>query len=175
MRYYIDKSSISSGVFTYTTDSGCSYLVDIREANSEIWTLDFIKLSGNPSELEVFKIMKTLTDSAMEFVYQKNIQKAILFISGDNKEEIDKKTRVFQRWLIDDWDIEVLNDIEINVSGLRGPIYTTINGISITRKQKIVQDKISTDNNFEFKFCYNCGNKNEGFQFCPNCGTNLKN
>jgi hypothetical protein len=177
MTYNLDKSLISDGMIFYTTDSGCKYLAKIFETStgSGLWTLDFIKLSGDPESSEVFKIMKTLTDACMEYVYDKNINNVAIFVSGENEDVINQKTTIFQRWLRDDWDFEITPNMEIKISGKRNSSYSVpTNAIMMKRKQKVVQKQIITNGNIQVKFCFNCGSENNGFQFCPNCGTNLK-
>ena len=93
----------------------------------------------------------------------------------NTQEEINKKTAAFQRWLVDDWNFEIIKNMEIKISGMRN-YFTEIptNTFMMKRKTSSTQKQISTTGNFEIKFCFNCGTENKGFQFCPNCGTNLK-
>lgn len=178
MAYDVDKTLISEGVFHFTTDSNCKYVTKISETskNSGLWTIDFIKLSGSPSEFEVFKTMKTMTETVIEYVDKMNIKNMMIFISGSNELEIEKKTKTFQRWMVG-WDFEIIKNMEIKVSGLRNPIFVPTNTFMMKRKQNSIssQDVNKTGiKNIEIKFCFNCGTENQGFQFCPTCGTNLK-
>jgi hypothetical protein len=174
MTYNLDKSLIGDGIILYNTDSGCKYLAKISETSigSGLWTLDFMKLSGEPSTSEVFKIMKTLTDACMEYVFEKNINNVAIFISGENEEIINQKTTIFQRWLKEDWDFEIVPNMEIKIQGKRNSKFNVpTNAIMMKRKQKSTQKQIVINGNINVKFCFNCGTKNDSFQFCPNCGT----
>jgi hypothetical protein len=177
MTYNVDKSLIGDGIIQYSTESGCKYMAKISESapGSTLWSIDFRKLSGTPSPSEVFKIMKTLTDASMEYVLEKNINNFAIFIDGENEEIVEKKTVAFQRWLKDDWDFEVIKNMEIKISGMKNSVFTIpTNSIMMRRKQNVVQKQVSVNGNIQIKFCYNCGRENNEFQFCPNCGTNLK-
>jgi hypothetical protein len=176
MNYYVDKNLAWDGIFTYSTDSGTKYLIKISETAPEsgVWKLDFIRLEGNPTSIEIFKTMKTLLDISMEYVNEKNINNAILMIAGNSEEEIQKKTKAFTRWLKEDWTFEVINRPEVYIPGVKGKKIVQTNVIFIKRKPKI-DKKVEISNNHEgFKYCPNCGTENKGWQFCPNCGTNLK-
>ena len=177
MTYNVDKSLIGDGIIQYSTESGCKYMAKIYESapGSTLWSIDFKKLSGTPSPSEVFKIMKTLTDAAMEYVYDKNINTVSIFIDAESDEMIEKKTIAFQRWIKDDWDFEVIKNMEIKIAGMRNSTFTMpTNSIMMRRKQNVVTKQVSVNGSINIKFCYNCGTENNDFQFCPNCGTNLK-
>jgi hypothetical protein len=177
MNYIVDKSLIGDGILQYTTESGCKYLAKIFQTSpgSYLWSIDFAKISGEPSTSEVFKIMKTLTDASMEYALEKNINNVVIFIAGETQELIDQKTLVFQRWLNQDWDFTITPNMDLKISGLRNSIITVpTNTIMMTRKPKTVQKQVVINGNANIKFCFNCGTENNGFQFCPNCGTNLK-
>lgn len=138
MNYELDKSGIDNGIIQYTTENGCKYLANIYEIEigTGVWSLEFIKFSGNPESSDVFKIMRTLTDACMEYVYEKNITSAILFISGGKKEEIEQKTKIFQRWLENDWSFEVISGKEVDILGRKFKISNTDAKIlTMTRKQ----------------------------------------
>jgi hypothetical protein len=175
MNYNVDKSLSWNGLYQYSSESGTQYLVKISESapGSDFWTMDFVKLSGEPTPSEVFKIMSTLFEVSMEYVIQKNITKAFLIINGKDKEEIEKKTNIFVRWLRDHWDYQIVNNPEFTTPKGNQVVLQT-NGIYITKK--LVTNTESNNNltDVTIKFCYNCGTENKGFQFCPNCGTNLK-
>ena len=177
MTYNLDKGLIDDGIILYTTESGCKYMAKIFETSnrSGLWTLDFIKLVGEPDSSEVFRIMKTLTEASMEYVFEKNINNVAIFVSGENEDVINQKTTIFQRWLKEDWDFDIIPNMEIKVQGKRNSTFSVpTNAIMMKRKQKPIQRQVITDKNYEIKFCFNCGSENKGFQFCPNCGTNLK-
>jgi hypothetical protein len=176
MTYHIDKTLIGDGIIQYSTDAGCKYLAKIYETapKSNVWSIDFVKVSGNPSPLEVFKIMKTLTEASMEYAFEKNINNAVIFIAGENQEVINQKTTVFTRWIDLDWDYTIQPNIEVKIAGLRNTIMIPTNAIMMTRKQTTVQKQVVINGNVNIKFCFNCGTENKDFQFCPNCGTNLK-
>lgn len=176
MSYLVDKSLAWNGIFQYSSESGTNYLVKISESapNSNFWTMDFKKLSGEPSSTEVFRIMNTLFEVAMEYVDEKKIDSALLLITGSSKEEMEQKTKIFVRWLKDNWDLQILEKPEFTIKGYKRSYVLPNNGIFIKRKTVINNTPTSPVPKFTIKFCYNCGTENDGFQFCPNCGTNLK-
>lgn len=178
MSYIIDKGLEWDGIYKYTTDSGISYMVKIHETShgSGFWTIDFIKLSKIDGNVrEVFAIMNTLFEASMEYVDIKNIQNVIIFINGENREQIDQKTRVFVRWIRDYWDYQIAPNPQIVIPGKRdGRINIPTNGIFMTRKKLITTIETTKLSKVEVKFCYNCGTENNNFKFCPKCGTSLQ-
>ena len=179
MSYIIDKELEWDGIFKYTTDSGISYMAKIHETapGSGYWTIDFIKLSKDSGNVrEVFAIMNTLIELSMGYADIKNIQNVIIFINGENREQIDQKTRIFTRWIKDYWDYQIVSNPEMTISGKRdGRINIPTNGIFMTRKQGIVTPiENTTLSKVVVKFCYNCGTENNNFKFCPKCGTSLQ-
>jgi hypothetical protein len=176
MSYNLDKSLSWNGLYKYTTDNGAQYLAKISETakNSGLWTLDFIKVSGDPSPIEVFKILNTLFLASMEFVNQRNINNAYLAISGENDIEIEKKTKAFTRWIEEYWNYEIVDRPEFKISGKKETMVIPTKVIFMKRKPFTPINVVSESNNSFMKFCPNCGNQNNDFQFCSNCGTNLK-
>lgn len=179
MSYVIDRGMEWDGIYKYTTDSGISYMAKIHETapGSGFWTIDFIKLSKEDGDArEVFTIMNTLIELSMEYAEMNNIQNAIIFINGENREQINQKTKIFTRWIKDYWDYQVVSNPQVFIPGKRdGRITIPTNGIFMTRKKNLItpikETKLST---VEIKFCYNCGTENNNFKFCPKCGTSLQ-
>jgi hypothetical protein len=174
MSYNVDKTFAWDGIYQYSSDSGAKYLVKISKTskNSDMWTLNFMKLAGEPSKLEVFKIMRTLWEVSMEYVNEKNINTAILLVSGADNLEIEQKTTVFTRYLKDDWDFQIINNPDFQVEGMKnGKFSIPTNAFFIQRKVNSPQIINKTIDPVSIKFCFNCGTKNDSFQFCPNCGT----
>ena len=178
MAFELDKSLSWNGIYRYSTENGTQYLAKISETakNSGLWTLDFIKLSGDPSPIEVFKILNTLFLACMEYVNQNNVNKAYLAVTGETNEEISKKTTAFTRWIKDYWDYQIIDNPEFRILGRKESIIIPTKVIFMTRKTTSISNTTSTSetNNTLMKFCPNCGTQNNNFQFCPNCGTNLK-
>lgn len=179
MSYIIDKDMEWDGIYKYTTDSGISYMAKIHETapGSGFWTIDFMKMSKDEGDFkEVFSIMNTLIELSMDYADQKNIQNVIIFISGENREKIDQKTRIFTRWIKDYWDYQIISNPEMLIPGKRdGRIIIPTNGIFMTRKKGLVTPIQTTKlSSVEVKFCYNCGTENNNFKFCPKCGTSLQ-
>ncbi len=177
MEFDLDKSLSWSGIYRYSTENGTQYLAKVSETakNSGLWTLDFVKLSGEPSPIEVFKILNTLFIACMEFVNQNNITKAYLAITGENSEEISKKTIAFTRWIKDYWDYQIVDNPQFRISGKKESLTIPTKVIFMNRKSTNISTTTTSDtNNSLMKFCPNCGTQNNNFQFCPNCGTNLK-
>lgn len=171
--FKIDRSLESDGVFQYTTDLGCKYLVSIRESapNSGLAKLDFILISGSPSNTEVFKTMRTLYEISTEYVLKKGFKNLILYIDGSDKKEIDKKTKVFTRWIDNNiWEYKIDPQPYIIIPNMRnGIIQFNTNAIFLKKKDNAILE-ISKS-----KFCHNCGKPNNNYKFCPNCGQNLQN
>jgi|688.fasta_scaffold364307_2 hypothetical protein len=179
MSYVIDKGMEWDGIYKYTTDSGISYMVKIHETapGSGYWTIDFIKLSKDSGNVrEVFSIMSMLMELSMGYADIRNIQNVIIFISGENREQINQKTRIFTRWIKDYWNYQIVSNPEVIIPGKRdGRITIPTNGIFMTRKQGLVTPiETTTLSSVEIKFCYNCGTENNNFKFCPKCGTSLQ-
>lgn len=175
MNYLVDRSLIEDGILQYTTESGTKFLAKIfrTSANSDLWSLDFVKVSGTPSPVEVFKTMKTLTDAAMEYAVQRGINRVIIFIAGETQDVIEKKTTAFQRWLVLDWDFEIIPFMDVRVSGLRNGFTVPTNTILLSRKKLPFQRQVVQNNQITIKFCFNCGQENKEFLYCPTCGTKL--
>lgn len=175
MNYLVDRSLVGDGILQYTTESGTKFLAKIfkTSAGSDLWSLDFVKVSGTPSPVEVFKTMKTLTDAAMEYAVQREINRVIIFIAGETQQIIEKKTAAFQRWLVVDWDFEIMPYMDVRVLGLRTGFTVPTNTLLLTRKKLLFQRQILQDDRRTIKFCFNCGQENKEFLYCPTCGTKL--
>lgn len=170
--FKIDRSLESDGVFQYTTVSGCKYLVSIHESapNSGLATLDFILVSGSPSVIEVFKTMKTLYEISTEYVLKRGFKNLIFYIDGSNREEIDRKTNIFTRWIDTDiWEYRIERQPYIIIPDMiNGIISFNTNAIIIKKKDNPLVKSVKS------KFCHNCGEPNSNYKFCPNCGQNLQ-
>ncbi len=176
--FQIDRSLSSDGVYQYSTDNGVKYIVKISESapGSGLATIDFTLLSGSPMPLEVFRTMGTLYELAFEHVEDKGFKNIVVYINGDNREEIDQKTRIFTRWINSEyWDHQVVPNPQIVIPGKRnGTIILQTNGIVMTRKSTPVQTTTEAPLSVNIKFCYTCGTENKNYKFCPICGTNLQ-
>ena len=179
MPYSIDRSLSWDGLYSFTSESGASYMVKMKETSprSGLWTINFIKNSGESTPTEIFKTIKILSDLCKEYINSQNGNRALLLISGDEKES-EQKAKVFSRWMGEEWDC-LIHRPNVKISGLRkSSIPTTPFAIMATRRPKIEEVEkpktIDSPVNFEIKFCYNCGSPNNNFVFCPSCGTKLK-
>ena len=92
MAYLIDKSLLWDNTFSFITDSGTAYIAQLVETSpgSGSWTLNFILAYGVPKYSEIFKTMKTLADNLIETLDAKGIKTLVVFIDGQNRDEIDK-------------------------------------------------------------------------------------
>lgn len=178
MPFSIDKSLDWDGIYKFSSDSGASYIVKLRESapGSGLWTIDFIKTGGEPPKTEIFKTMKVLSDLCKEYINKVGGDNLLMLISGDSEESL-QKSKVFTRWMGEEWESNI-TDARLKISGIRNMLYPTPYLISVKRKPKsIVEDTpkpISIGITSEIKFCYNCGNANNDYLYCPNCGTKLK-
>lgn len=161
-----------------TTNKGSKYLVLLNETieGSNLWVLNFILESGKPSNKEVYKTMSTIYNVLCEGdnnpIEKYNIREIISFITGDNQIEIDKKTKVFTRWIKSPWRFEIIENPTIDIQGRANKVYLKCNLLHIKKDEKynVEIPKISRN----IKFCFNCGSENNSYKFCPNCGVNLQ-
>lgn len=168
--FKVDKSLEFKGVFQWITDSGCKYIAHISESapNSGLVSLDFIKISGNTSPSEIFKTMRTLYEVSTDYLVKRGFPNLIVYIDGENREIIDKKTRAFTRWINTDiWEFKIDSNPKIVIPNKRdGVIELDTNVITIKKRDGVIKNII--------KFCSNCGIENKEYKFCPNCGINLQ-
>jgi hypothetical protein len=177
MNYSIDRSFSSDGLYTFSSDTS-SYILKMRESapRSGLWTIDFIKSSGEPSPKEVFRTMKIISDLCKEFIDSVNGNKVIMFIAGDPVTSA-QKAKVFSRWMGENWKCEI-SEPQIKIPGLRNsailptPFSIIATRISNSKQEETVSTSIPA--NTDIKFCFNCGSPNNSYQFCPSCGTQLK-
>lgn len=182
MAYSIDKSLSWDGLYKFTSDSGASYMVKMRESShkSGLWTIEFIRPSGNAPAIEIFRTMRVLSEICKEHMDKVGGNRVIMLISGDKDESL-KKANVFTRYMGENWN-STIEIPEIKISGLRSPQIKTTNYIVIATRvsynkiENIDQTQTNEllDIGSNIKFCFNCGTPNNNFAFCPNCGTKLK-
>jgi len=179
MSYSIDRSLSWDGLYSFTSESGANYMVKMKESapGSGLWTINFIKTSGEPPAIEVFRTIKVLSDLCKEYINSKGGTRALLLISGDEQES-EQKAKVFSRWMGEEWDC-LIHRPNIKVPGLRkSNIPSTPFAIMATRKPKTetIQPVKVTEiqSTSEIKFCFNCGTANNNYLYCPSCGTKLK-
>lgn len=182
MAYSIDKSLSWDGLYKFTSDSGASYMVKMRESShkSGLWTIEFIRPSGNAPAIEIFRTMRVLSEICKEHMDKVGGNRVIMLISGDKDESL-KKANVFTRYMGENWN-STIEIPEIKISGLRSPQIKTTNYIVIATRvsynkiENIDQTQTNELLNIgsNIKFCFNCGTPNNNFAFCPNCGTKLK-
>ena len=177
MSYSIERE-LEWNQITLRSESGVAYKILMTETaeDSNIWFLDLILMSDSnkPNAKEIYqtvgKVFEVLTekDGLLE---SKNIKEIVSIIQADDKDEMEKKTKVFTRWIRSPWTFEIHRNPVIDILGRANKIYLNKNIIHM-KKTEVVEKNIVVNNNF--KFCFNCGTENKGFKFCPNCGTNLK-
>jgi hypothetical protein len=159
-----------------TSDSGVSYRIGLNETvyDSKVWIMDLILLSGKPSTSEIYKTMGVIYDVLTEkngLLERSNITEVVSIIQGNNRDEIDKKTKVFTRWIKKPWKFDVKVNPIIEIQGKSKKIYLNTNVIHM-KKNEQVEEKIELIS--DVKFCFNCGIENKNYKFCPNCGQNLQ-
>jgi len=180
--FQIDRTLACDGLYKYSTDNGVEYNVKIHESapGSGLATIYFTLLSGKPSAIEVFRTMNTLYELSFEYVESKGFKNILVHIDGKDREEIDKKTRIFTsgltKWVGPNvFDYQIISNPKITVPGRRNGAYTfETNAIYMTRKSTPAPTTIEAPPNVDIKFCYNCGTENNNYKFCPKCGTNLQ-
>lgn len=173
MAYTIDKTLSWANVINFTSDSGTKYSIRLSETTigSGMWTLEFNLVSGEPSNSEVFSTMSKLYEILTEkdgLLEKNNANNIIIYIAGRDREEVNKKTSVFTRWIRSPWEYKIDYQPEVIIQGRRDPIYPDTNFIHMTKNQNLVETVTVT------KFCFNCGAENKDYKFCPSCGQNLQ-
>ena len=181
MAYSIDRSLSWDGLYKFTSDSGATYMIKMRESShkSGLWTIEFIRPSGNAPIIEIFRTMRVLSEICKEHMDKVGGNRVIMLISGDKDESL-KKANVFTRYMGENWN-STIETPEIKISGLRSPQIKTTNYIIIASRNSYNKSEAVTQNQqsesliiSNIKFCFNCGTPNNNFAFCPNCGTKLK-
>lgn len=160
----IDKT-LGGGLFKYYTDSNCCYIIDIHAGSidSDLWFIDLFKEYGTPDKREVFSILKTLADLSIEYANNNGIKKVLAVIDANDDKEREKKTKVFTRYINDDWEFKVLSNPDFKISGKRNHGLINTSCIFMTKKE--------IDNS---KYCPKCGVKDNNYKFCPECGFKIK-
>lgn len=172
MNYTIDRTLEICNVIDFKSESGVEYKVALVETapGSGLWTILFYLISGKPDKKEIYSTIGKIRDILLEkggLIERNNVNELVITIDGKDREEIDKKTNVFTRWIKSPWTFEVTSNPEISIQGKMENIYLNTNLIHIK--------KSAVDTKSRIKFCFNCGCENkESFKFCPNCGTNLQ-
>lgn len=171
----IDRSLEFLNVISFKSNSGVEYKLIVIETfpGSNIWTFSFQLISGKPNTKEVFQTMKTIQQLMLEkngLVEKYNMREIILVIEGKDRDEVDRKTKIFTRWIEKPYYFEIISNPIISIEGKRENIYLDTNFIHIKKSNLPPEYKTS-----EVKFCFNCGSENkENYKFCPNCGQNLQ-
>lgn len=179
MTFQIDRSLSADGVYQFSTDNNIKYLIKISESSpgSGLATMDFVLLSGEPTAIEIFRTMGTLYELTSEYVDLKGINNILVYINGSNRNEIDQKTRIFTRWINQEfWSHTVVSNPQVTIPNKRDGTYILpTNAIIMTRKAVvIVKKEVVQPPSVDIKFCFNCGTENNNFKFCPKCGKNLQ-
>jgi len=175
--YTIDKSISWNNTIVFSSNSGTKYIVQLLETSpgSKIWTFNFKLIEGVPDKKEVFKTIGVIQDVLLEpggLIERNSVNEIVVFIYGKSREEIDKKTKIFTRWIKSPWIFNIESNPEITIEGKRDQIYLNTNFIHIKKTDVIENNKTIDLSNI--KFCYNCGLENNNYKFCPGCGTNLQ-
>jgi len=173
MNYTIDRTLEICNVIDFKSETGVLYKITLIETTpgSGLWTIVFQVVSGVPEKKDIYSTIKTISNILLEkdgLVERNNITEFVITIDGENRDEIDKKTKVFTRWIKSPWTFEITSNPIILIEGKMENIYLNTNLIHI-KKSNIIENKS------EVKFCFNCGFENkETYKFCPSCGTNLQ-
>lgn len=135
MSYFIDRSLENFNTIIFKTDCGIEYSVNLSQTatNSSTWVINFALLKGVPNNKEVFKTMCTLYEILNEMTQKNNIRDIIVTIAGKDTEEINKKTKIFTRWIKYPWTFDVKYNPEITILGKRERVYTNTNVIRMTK------------------------------------------
>lgn len=176
MAYKINRE-LEWNQIAITSDSGVTYRILMSETcdGSNLWILNLSLESGEPSASEIYKTMSTVYDVLTEkdgILERNNVTEAIAMIQANSREEIDKKTKVFTRWIRNPWSFELIRDPVVDIQGRANKIYLKTNLIHMKKTGEYNHTEKDLINNF--KFCFNCGFENKEYKFCPSCGTNLQ-
>ena len=112
MSYIIDKSLEFCNTISFKTDSDVKYSITFNETapESKVWTFSLKLVSGEPTDKEIFKTMEVVNKIITEkggIAERNNIKRVIVVIEGEDEQEIDKKTKVFTRWIKKPWKYEI--------------------------------------------------------------------
>ena len=169
--YTIDKTLEVCNIIDIKSEDLVYKLILLETApGSKLWTITLALISGKPNVNYIYKTMKTIHSLLFEnggLIEKNNVTEIILTIEGKDKKEIDKKTKVFTRWIKNPWTFKITENPIISIIGSLENIYLNTNLIHL--KKSIIESKP------EIRFCFNCGYENiKAYNFCPSCGTNLK-
>ena len=176
MSYIIDNSNIQNNVLTLTDKNELEYFIKLTEISegSDVWTFSFMQpptiIKSNKSFEYMFILSKEIFESDLFEINKVN--KILLLIEGDSRENVDEKTEIFTNIINDEWEFKIEQDPETIIEGGLSYINFNTNSIYITKKEKVIES--ITLNEGVMKFCPNCGLENNNYKFCPSCGTNLK-
>ncbi len=134
--YNVGTKLLWDDYFFFQTESGTKYFCKLSETapSSGVWTFNFgLEDGGNPLLSEVFETMQTLTQSLEDILDDKGITNVLVYIVGKDRDEIDKKTNVFTRWIELPWSYTIERNPEIRINGKRDSIYTNTNFIYLTK------------------------------------------
>ena len=172
MNYTIDRTLEICNVIDIKSENVEYKIVLVETApGSKLWTITLALVSGTPNKKDIYNTIGTVSKILLEkggLIEKNNVTEIIMTIDGKDREEIDKKTKVFTRWIKSPWTFEITSNPVISIQGMSESIYLNTNLIHI-KKSSIIENKEG------FKFCFNCGHENkESYKFCPSCGTNLE-
>ena len=175
MSYIIDNSNIQNNVLALTDKDDLKYFIKLTEISegSDVWTLAFMQpptIKSNRSFEYMFILSKQIFES--DLLERNGVNKILLLIEGDNRENVDKKTEIFTNIINDDWEFKIEQDPETIIEGGLSYFNFNTNSIYISKKEKVIETVIVNEG--IMKFCPNCGLENNNYKFCPSCGTNLK-
>lgn len=168
MVYQVNKSLWDDNCFSFKTETGTDYICSMMRTapESNLWTFQFNSSKEDFDNREIFTVMNTIEKYILELTELRDIDKVVVYIQGKNRQEIDKKTKIFTRWIKDPWSVKVVDSRELPIAQ-RFDFNTNI----ILMTKNIKENSI---NQISMKFCFNCGSENKDYKFCPNCGTNLQ-
>lgn len=175
MAYKINRE-LEWNQFQITSDSGVSYRIGLSETlhDSKIWLLDLVLISGKPNISEIYKTMGVVYSVLTEkngILENRNITEIVSIIQGNDRDEIDKKTKVFTRWIKKPWTFDVRVNPVVEIQGKAKKIYLNTNVIHMKKTEQVEEE---TEVVSDIKFCFNCGIENKNYKFCPNCGQKLQ-
>lgn len=155
-----------------------NYLVYVSETGegSNLWTLNISNEEGRIKKDDIYKLMSTISDVIFKgkdsLAENSNIKEMIYFVYGNTEQEIDKRSKVFSRWIKKPWTFEIIKNPTIDIQGKANKVYLKSNLIHIKKNEDYIEETPKIIGNI--KFCFNCGTENKAYKFCPSCGTNLQ-
>ena len=158
MIYNINGDFQNENVFTFTTDLGGEYRIDLKDGG-EYRFVEISITSSNKYNEETFSTYNTIKSILFRSKYTK-------FILTINTGDIYFRRRIleiYKRWL-DQFEMVVVENPHLPPMGRDN--YSTVLDITqvfLTKKKNI---KVK-------KYCPNCGSENNDYKFCPSCGTKL--